>query len=173
MNDKEAMTKLVQWLTRTIGRYVGEELRRQRMKDKEDYKVQIEEHGSLCGCSQCKHIALLENTVDMLTDKAGFKAKHKYQRPPIPNNTIDSLLRDREGLHGNFEETVRVAASMFAIFCNRRDSRTMPTAQHEGMRMVFLKLSRMAFNMDHEDNYTDIKGYLALVQRERRKARNA
>ena len=79
---------------------------------------------------------------------------------------IDKILADRNGNYGNFEDHAMITQNIKAAMRDSKNWNCLSVDKKEALEMVAHKIGRILNGKpDYIDSWTDIIGYITLVER--------
>jgi hypothetical protein len=79
---------------------------------------------------------------------------------------IDAILAQREARYGGFRNNAIIAQSLKSVLQTHPSWGSLDPFHQEALHQILSKVSRLVFNPNYLDNWTDIAGYATLVIKE-------
>ena len=84
----------------------------------------------------------------------------------MTNETIESMLTEREARYGSFAEHAKISQSLKAVMFATNKYAELSDDKKESLEMIMHKVARIlngSIGGEYKDNWIDIAGYATLV----------
>lgn len=79
--------------------------------------------------------------------------------------TVHNTIRERNSVHGDFNDNARIAQSIKEHFRSQRGWADLSIVQREALDVIALKLGRiLSGDPNHSDHWHDVAGYATLAE---------
>ena len=89
-----------------------------------------------------------------------------HSQPPVAEPTLDQVLEQRNGVHGDFDDDASTSQDLKRIIRAGTNWEEMPAVHREALEQMMTKVARiLAGDFNHPDHWKDLQGYPRLVEK--------